>query len=86
MPMTYDLPDAKVRDALEAVLDEGVSGFLPGDGFDNNDAPRLDEYLLHLGYTPHDVIRQGPGQLKTVITTCGLRVSRNGACDRVQRP
>lgn len=85
MAMTYDLPDAVIRERIEAIRFRDVAGhgscdFLPGDGFDKHGAPCLDKYLERLGYTVESVVESGPGQLQRVTTACGVRIARNGAC------
>jgi len=82
MTMTYAHPDELVRQKVEEIRDSGEAGKLPGDGFDKNDAPRLDVYLVGLGYFIADSSRSGPGQLHTVTTACGMRIGRNGLCAR----
>lgn len=78
--MTYDLDAAKVRAKIETIRATGQGDFLPGDGFDKNDAPLLDAYLEGLGYRVTYCTTQGGGQFKEVLTACRISVSRNGYC------
>jgi len=88
MTMTYDKPADLIRNRIEAIRDggKGNGDFLPGDGFDAPDAPRLDVYLVGLGYFIADSTRSGPGQLHTVTTACGMRIARNGSCRYMRDP
>jgi hypothetical protein len=88
MTMTYDKPADLIRNHIEAIRDggKGNGDFLPGDGFDAPDAPRLDVYLVGLGYFIADVTRSGPGQLQAVTTACGMRIARNGSCVFLRDP
>jgi len=88
MTMTYDKPADLIRNRIEAIRDggKGNGDFLPGDGFDGPDAPRLDVYLVGLGYFIADVTRSGPGQLQSAVTACGMRIARNGSCVFLRDP
>jgi len=88
MTMTYDKPADLIRNRIEAIRDGGTGNgdFLPGDGFDAPDAPRLDVYLVGLGYFIADSNRSGPGQFHTVTTACGMRIARNGSCVYMRDP
>lgn len=82
MTMTYLIPAETIRNSIEAIRTASNGTFLPGNGFDKADAPLLDTYLASLGYTVSDGVRNGPGQLHTVTTACGIVVSRNGYCHK----
>jgi hypothetical protein len=83
MTMTYHKPDTQIITAIRTVENTGKGRFLPGDGFDKNDAIPLDHYLFRLGFDIHDYEEQGKGQRKSVTLTNGVKVSRNGYCCKV---
>ena len=76
--MTYNLPAEQIRARLEQIRHAGRGDFVCGDGFDQNDAPRLDAFIQSLGYVVTDTVKNGRGQLAEVTTACGLTIARNG--------
>jgi len=83
--MTYLHAPEKIKARLDHILATGEGAFLPGDGFDKNDAPYLDAYLEALGYRVTWAVLQGEGQFKEVQTACGLVVARNGYAYKIGR-
>jgi hypothetical protein len=78
--MTYNMPTDTIRTQIETVAATCEGRYLSGDGFDKNDAPKLDAYLTALGFTVAGVGVQGSGQLHSATTVCGISVYRNGYC------
>ena len=82
--MTYDMiPTNDLKTAVNKALSTRGSAFLPGDGFDKNNAPMLDDYATAAGYTVVRCGYEGKGQLKSVTTECGVKIYRNGYCHKV---
>lgn len=83
--MTYSkIPTADLKNEIKKVLDNPHGrGYLPGDGFDKFAAPKLDDLLTQAGFIVLKRETEGPGQFKSVTTSCGIRVFRNGYCHRI---